>query len=432
MIKNKGVTNALWIIGCKLAQSVLALIIGVLCARFLGPSNYGMINYAASIVGFVTPIMQLGLNSILVNEIALSKDSESKILGTAIGMTVPVGILSALALIGFVSVVNQGDSATVIVCSIYSITLVFQAAEMITYWYQAKLLAKYPSIATIVAYIVVSAYKVYLLVTVKSVYWFAAINAIEHLFVCLILIITYFRLSKQKLQFSFDTAKRLFSKGKYYILSGMMVAIFQQTDKFMLKNMMGDTETGYYSVAVICAGMVGFVYAAIIDSFRPTIFHSKQVSEKSYQDKMSVLYAVVIMLSLCQCLGMTLLAKPLVSILYGEAYLPSIPVLKIAVWYVVFSYFAIVRDMWILAEEKQKYLWIINLLGAVTNIIANFMLIPVAGALGAALASLITNLVASFLSCVVIKPLRPMWKPIMKAFNMKFVFKEIKTNLLHR
>ena len=47
------VKNASWIIGCKLAKAVLTLIVTMLTARYLGPSNYGLINYAASIVTFV-------------------------------------------------------------------------------------------------------------------------------------------------------------------------------------------------------------------------------------------------------------------------------------------------------------------------------------------------------------------------------------------
>mgnify|MGYP003311724305 CR=1 FL=1 len=68
MIKNKVLKNASWLITCKIVQSVLGLIISMLTARYLGPANFGVINYAASIVAFATPLMQLGLNSILADE----------------------------------------------------------------------------------------------------------------------------------------------------------------------------------------------------------------------------------------------------------------------------------------------------------------------------------------------------------------------------
>ena len=57
MNKNRVVKNASWIIGIQIVKSLLGLVISMLTARFLGPSNFGLINYAASIVAFVTPIM---------------------------------------------------------------------------------------------------------------------------------------------------------------------------------------------------------------------------------------------------------------------------------------------------------------------------------------------------------------------------------------
>ena len=50
LLKNRVFKNASWIIGCKVAQMIINLVVGMLTARYLGPSNYGVINYAASIV----------------------------------------------------------------------------------------------------------------------------------------------------------------------------------------------------------------------------------------------------------------------------------------------------------------------------------------------------------------------------------------------
>ena len=48
----------------------------MLSARYLGPSNFGLINYAVSVVAFAVPIMQLGLPNILVQEMVEANDSE--------------------------------------------------------------------------------------------------------------------------------------------------------------------------------------------------------------------------------------------------------------------------------------------------------------------------------------------------------------------
>ena len=66
---NKIAKNATWIIVCRIVQAVFGLIINMLTARYLGPSNFGLITYAASLVAFVLPILQLGFNNILVQEL---------------------------------------------------------------------------------------------------------------------------------------------------------------------------------------------------------------------------------------------------------------------------------------------------------------------------------------------------------------------------
>ena len=72
-----------------------------------------------------------------------------------------------------------------------------------------------------------------------------------------------------------------------------------------------------------------------------------------------------------------------------------------------------------LAEKKQKYLWIINLSGAVLNVVGNFLFIPLIGAAGAAIASVITQFFTNFILCIIIKPIRPTAKLILNALNPK-------------
>lgn len=84
MNRNKVVKNASWLIGIQLVKSLLAMVISMLTARFLGPSGFGLINYAASIVSFVAPIMYLGLTGVLVQELVTHPEREGEILGTSI------------------------------------------------------------------------------------------------------------------------------------------------------------------------------------------------------------------------------------------------------------------------------------------------------------------------------------------------------------
>ena len=424
MHNRKIIKNAGWIIGGQIGKSVIGFVISLLTARYLGPSNFGLINYAASIVTFVTPIMYLGLNGILVQEIINTPKEENKVVGTAIGISFLSSICCIIGIIVFISIANPNEKETKIVCLLYSTLLVFQSVDLIQYWYQAKLLSKYSSIVSLCAYFIVSIYKLFLLITRKSVEWFAVSNALDYLLISIALIIIYKKLNREKLSFSIGIAKRMLSRSKYYIISDLAIVVFAQTDRIMLKLFIDDMETGYYSAAVVCAGLASFVFGAIINSMRPVIYEYKSTSYEKYEKLVVFLYNIVIYLSLLYSAFVTLFAPIIISVLYGDSYYPSIIVLQIIVWYCAFSYLGGARDIWILAENKQKHLVFINSVGAITNVLLNIWLIPLYGAVGASIASLITQFFVNIALMFIYPPLKDNGRLIMKAAN-PLVLKEV-------
>ena len=401
-------------------------------ARYLGPSNYGLITYAASITAFMLPIMQLGLRSTLVQELIEHPKKEGETLGTAITMNIVSSLLCIVGISAFTMVANAGERTTIIVCALYSINLIFQALEMIQYWFQAKLLSKYTSVTMLFAYVVVSAYKIFLLVSGKNIYWFAISHAIDYALISGGLFVIYKKLGGQKFSFSFSRGKDMLKKSRYYIVSSMMVTIFAQTDKIMLKFMVGDEGIGQYAAASVCAGITSFVFTAIIDSFRPVILESKVGDSEKYKESVSMLSCVVMYLSLLQCLVMTIFSGLIVQILYGSDYSQASDILKVLVWYTTFSYMGPVRNIWILSEGKHKYLWIINLSGALGNIILNLILIPLWGVMGAATASLITQIFTNFVIGFIISPIRGFNRLMLHGLNPKFAYMEVKKLLRRR
>lgn len=431
MIQNKVVRNASWIIVCQIIQSCAALVITMFTARYLGPSNFGLINYASSIVAFVVPIMQLGLTNIMVQEFIQRPDEEGKTLGTSITLSMISAFLCIIGVISFSAIANKGETETIIVVALYSLILIFQGLNHVHFWFEAKYLSKYTSIISLAAYFVVTLYKIYLLVTEKSIYWFAVSNAVDYMLISGVSLLFYKKKGGQKLSFSGKLAMSMLSQSKYFIISNLMITVFAQTDRVMLKLMISDEATGYYSAAIACAGITSFVFTAIINSMRPLIFESKEKSNEQYEKNLSRLYCVIIYLSLLQSLVMTLAAGLIIHILYGEAYVASVPALQLVVWYTTFSYLGGARDIWILTEKKQNYLWIIYLSGAIINVVINLLLIPRIGIMGAAAASLITQIFTNVIIGFFIKPFRQNNLLMLRGLNPMLIlgfFKKRKPN----
>lgn len=423
---SRTVKNAAWIIGCRLVQAVIGLAVTMISARYLGPSGYGLINYAASLVTFFVPIMQLGLNSTLVQEILNKPEQEGETMGTALVLTFVSGIACVIGVGAFSAFANQGETQTIFVCVLYSLLLLAQSLEMIQYWFQAKLLSKYTALTVLAAYIAISIYRITLLVAGKSIYWYAVSQAIDYAIIAIALLFIYNRLPTQKLRFSLTRANEIFGRSKHYIISAMMITVFAQTDRVMLKIMIDEAAVGYYSAAITCAGLSSFVFVAIIDSARPTILNGKKKSDEVFQYRLKLLFTLVIGLALLQSAAFTILPNLVIGILYGSAYAPSVSALRIVVWYTTFSYLGAVRDIWILAENKQKYLWIINLSGASVNICLNAFMIPVYGINGAAAASLITQIFTNVMMGFILKPIRPCNRLMLQSLNVRLFFVQVK------
>ncbi len=406
LLNNATAKNASWIIAGKVIQMIISLLVGILTTRYLGPANHGLINYGTAYVAFFMSVCNLGINSILVKEFVDNIDDEGKIIGSTLAMRAITSLLSIGIIACLVSIVDYDSTITIVVAILCSLSLIFNIFETFNYWFQSKLKSKVTAMITLVAYIVTSIYKIILLILDKDVQWFAFATSIDYLCIGILLFIFYKRAGGQKLSFSWATCKRLLSKSVYFILPGLMVAIYGYADKFMLKHMLSESEVGYYSTATTVAGMWVFILSAIIDSMNPSIMEAHKIDKALYEKRNRQLYAIVFYLSIIVSILFTIFSELVIYILYGEEFMPSAMPLRIITWYTAFSYLGVARNAWIVCEDKGKYLIYIYLCAAVSNVLLNLALIPLWGASGAALASLITQIITVFVVPFFIKDLK--------------------------
>lgn len=415
----KVLKNAGWIVGCKIIKAILTLIVTAITTRYLGVEKYGIISYAAGLVAFAVPIMQLGLTGTMVHEIVNRPNEEGKVVGTVTGMTMLSSILCIIGVISFSLIANAGEKETIIVCAVYSVMLFFNAFEMVRYWFHAKLMAKYSAMVMLISYAAVTLFQVLLVIFNADIYLFAISYSLDYFLIALMLIVIFKKKSKTKLSFSFSLAKEMFKVSKFYIISSLMFVVFAQTDRIMLKLMVGNAETGIYSAASNCATMVSFVFAAIIDSMRPEIFNARKENYALFENRMVELYSVLIYFSIVVCGLITLFAPLVVNILCGSQYTDAVIVLRIVVWMNVFSYVGTAKSIWLLAESKYKYLIVLNFCGAVLNVSLNFVLIPLMGATGAAITTIISQSATNVFIGFLIKPIRRNSILMIKGCNIK-------------
>lgn len=422
ILKSKTVRNAGWLIGGKVAQMALSLVVGMISARYLGPSNYGLISYGTALTSFFMSFCTLGINSIIVKDFIDNPEEQGTALGSAVIYRIISSLCSVLLITSISFILDYGEWETIIVVALCSVSLVFHAFDTINYWFQSQYKSKVTAVVTFSAYGAMALYKIILLILNKSVFWFAFASSVDYIAISALLLFAYKKHHGPKLKFSLSKGNALLKKSYNYILSGMMVAIYGQTDKLMLKQMLGEESVGYYATAVALCSMWTFVLSAVIDSMYPTIIRSFKTSSIEFEKKNRQLYAIVFYVSVFVSLVFTIFGELIVSILYGEQYLPAVMPLKMITWYTAFSYFGVARNAWVVCNNMQKYLKYMYIAASVINVILNLLFIPVIGAVGAALASLITQIFTSIILPFTIKDLRPNAKLILEAILLKNVF----------
>lgn len=345
--------NAAWIIGGRVVQMLLSFVVGVISARYLGPGNYGLINYGTAFVTFFTSLCTLGINSVIIKEFFEAPDAQGEVIGTTLLLRLIASVCSNLMIVGIVSVLDHGEQQTIVVSALCGLALVFFVFDTFQYWFQSRYQSKVSAIAGMIAYAATSGYKVVLLVSGKSVEWFAFATAFDAMVVAILLYWFYRRANGPRLQVSLSRGKRLLKQSYHYILSGTMIAIYGQTDKLMLKQMLDERSVGYYSLATTINYLWVFILQAIIDSMYPTILAASQKNREEFERRNRQLYAIIIYISILVAFLFVFFGEFAICLLYGEGYRPAAVPLRIVTWYTIFSYLGVARNVWIVSENKQ-------------------------------------------------------------------------------
>ena len=400
LFKSKFIHNTGWIVFAQIYQMLLSLVIGVISARYLGPSNYGTINYAASYISFFTIACALGLEGIVVKEMVDNRENEGVVLGSSIVMRLVAGFLSMIVVCVIVAAVNPGDKVLLVVAFLQSLILLFNSFHIIDSWYQSLLRSKVASIIKCIAYTGMSVYRIWLLITGKSVEWFAFATSLDALLIAIMFLFRYKKDGTSKLKFSITKSKQLLGLSYHLIISSLMAVIYNQMDRLMIGKMIDQTHVGYYAAASTICHMWLFIPQALANSARPLIMELKGKNEELYIRRIKQLTGVTFWLGVSFAILVTAFSHFIIDVLYGVDYAQARGPLLLIIWSTVFASLSYARAIWMISENKQKYTKQILVCGVVVNLGLNLIGIPLVGISGAAAATLVTEI-----TCCLIAPL---------------------------
>lgn len=404
--KKKFLSNMGWLIGGKIVNMLLQFFVSLATARYLGPSNFGTINYVAAFVSFFSSIASLGLAVIVIKEIATNKYDNNEVIWTSIWMRLGTAILSTICIIGLMFISNQDDPIIIQIAFLESLSILFSSFDTINYYFQAKLLSKWGSIAEVLAYIGMSLYRIYLLSTNANIIWFAFATSIDMIFLTVFLMVFYARIEGFHPRFNWKLGKNLLKQSYHYLIAGLITILYAQIDRIMLGNMLDKASVGYYSAALTISTLWSMIPTALIQSISPILYDAAKRNRELYLRRLRQSYAILFWMNAIYSIFVGVFAHWIILLLYGKDYLAGTVALRIVVWYYGLSTMSVLNQVYLANDGKNKYINLFCIAGLITDVILNFVLIPIMGINGAAIATLITHLVIQIVMPYIYKDTR--------------------------
>lgn len=390
---NRLLHNTTWMMINQIFQLAVSFFVGVATVRYLGPSNYGEITYIASYVSFFSSFTYLGLETVIINRLIFYKERDGEVIASATFLRFLAGLISVLSISVLVYYMDH-DPQLLKIAGIMSLRLLFSAFNTVDYWYQYKLLSKKTAIVDMAAFAIASAYRIYILVSGKNIYWFAFYETLLYLLNMLFYIPMFHRDCTHPIRISRDICRDLLKACLPYLVAAVMLSLYSEIDRVMIKQMMNSTaEVGYYSAAVTICNLISFIPESLSLSARPVLMEMRQNNASSYNLRVTQVLALIIWFSMLYSVLITIFARWVIQMLYGADYAAAAPALMIMVWSSLFSHLTKIRDLWLLGENQSRLVTGFSFIGVVMNVALNALLIPRYGICGAAVATVVTQAV---------------------------------------
>lgn len=396
--------NTAWLAVDKVLRMGIGLLVGVWVARYLGPEQFGLMNYAMAIVALFGAIANLGLNGIVVRDLVQRPEGTDLTLGTAFALQLIGGLLAFVLAVAVISIMRPADDLARIMVAILGFALVFKAAEVVKYWFESQIKSKYTIWVETGVFLFLAAVRVGLILIQAPLVAFVWAALAETALAAFFLLLIYSRKVGELSRWSasFSRGKGLLMESWPLILASMASMINMRMDQVMLGSMVNNTVVGNYSAAVRLAEVWLIVPGIIGSSIYPAIIAAKGKSEALYRQRVMQTTKLMAVSVLPVAVIISLLSDQIVHLIYGRQYAFAGDYLAIYIWTgVPYLVFFVLNQMFYI-EGLLKVGFTVSVFSVSSNVLLNFILIPMFGGMGAAISTLATAIGSTLLSLFIL------------------------------
>ncbi|WP_198597269.1 flippase [Gracilimonas amylolytica] len=416
--------NTSWMMGEKILAIALTMVTSIIVARYLGPEKFGILSYAISLSSLFAIATHMGLSGLAVRELVNKPKETPELMGSIFGVKFIGAMIAFTGYLVFINLFSDKSSTEFWVLILVSVTIFLKPFEVFDYWFQAKVKAKYSSIVRSVSITAVSILKIILVITSAGLLEIAATYVVQTVIV--ITLFTYFFIKKADIQirnwsFNINKVKELLGEGWMLMLGAIFAMVYLKIDQIMLRWIVGADEVGIYSVAARISEAWYFIPTIIVSSIFPKLLELKKENPEKFHRRLQQLFNFLFLIALGLAILISFISTPLIETLYGLEYQKAAIILSIHIWAGVFIFMRAAFSKWVLVEDAVAFSLITQGLGALVNIILNIILIPYFQGFGAAVATICSYSMASYIALLFYKKSRPVFWMMTKAIFSPFL-----------
>lgn len=389
--------NTLWMFLTYGLRLFTGFFVGLWLARYLGPSSYGIYNYIISLTTIFITIGMFGTPEILVKKILDSNGAPKVALSSGFNLRLILSLFLFFALVAYSYFEESSEVQNYIIISAFAIF--FQPFEVVDSFFRAKVLAKKSSIGRMVQLVLSAILKILLIVYKAPLVWFYLVFVLDGLFYSALILISYLKENPGFFSFKFDFTlmKEIARESLPLMIIAVTSLMLNRFDLVIIGNLLTKADVGFYSAASKTVEIGGLFATLISLSLFPAILHAKKSDKELYLKRMAMLNRLLVAGGGVLTLIVFIFAGPIIKVLFGEQYSSSGNILKMLSFNLLFVSFYQVSFRWYLSENLQKLMMIKTLIAVGVNITLNFILIPMYGIMGSAIASIVSGFIFYFL-----------------------------------
>ncbi|OUR72912.1 hypothetical protein A9Q78_05760 [Methylophaga sp. 41_12_T18] len=376
----------------KAVKMLTQLAMVVLLTRYLAPSEFGLLMYCYAIVSMLGFINTLGMDNILIKRFVDFPTKKLSYLKHALVIRMSFSLICVIvANVAGLFLVDESTRLLLFVISLYHLAM---PMTVFSWLFEAEGRSDLSAVGLIAGTLAGFIFRLVCLVFSDSLVMLAWAYLIEFV----VMGVAYLALSIKHMQYSSNThlsqARTLGLLRDCFplIFSGAIVLLYMKADQIMLGSMVGQAEVGMYVAATRLSEAWYFVGLTLIGVYYPKMLHiKKHQSRELYFTAIVKDGRWIVWGALVLAVVTSLISGPLINILYGDNYHASANVLIVSIWAVPFVYMGAIASKMYVAESKQGLVFWRSCWGLLINISLNYWLIPIYGATGAAVATLVSQ-----------------------------------------